>query len=198
MKIIGITGGVGAGKSELLSYIIKKYNAGVIYADKVANDLKMKGQPCYDPIVNLLGYGILDSNGEIDKTKMAARIFSDKDLLQKINEILHPAVRVFILEQIALEREQKKIDFLFIEAALLIEEHYDEICDELWYIYADKEVRKKRLSHSRGYTTKKTEQIMKKQLAEETFRLHCKVVIDNSKELLFTYKQIDRKLEEYL
>ena len=198
MRIIGMTGGVGAGKSELLSYIIKKYNARVIFADRVANDLKKKGGPCYEPLLKLLGNNCLDSDNEIDNVKMAAGIFADKELLKKVNALLHPAVRLYILEQIAFEKEQGKVDFLFIEAALLIEEHYDEICDELWYIYADEEVRKKRLFDGRGYSKEKAELIMKKQLDEDSFRLHCKVTINNSGKLIQTYRQIDEKLEEYL
>ena len=86
------------------------------------------------------------------------------------------------------------MDFLFIEAALLIECGYDKIVDELWYIYADKEVRRQRLKESRGYSDEKIDNIFKNQLSEDKFRSHCKVVIDNSGTLEDTCKQIDRAL----
>lgn len=195
MKIIGITGGVGAGKSEILKFISEHYSARIIMADDVANEIKMPGQMCYNQIVELLGKDILQEDGTIDRAKMAACIFADKELLQKTNEILHPGVRTYILNAIEEEKKRDEIAFLIIEAALLIEEHYDEICDELWYIHADYSVRCERLKSSRGYTQDKIDAIMAKQLSETEFTKHCQVVIDNSGELQTAYAQIREKLE---
>lgn len=80
----------------------------------------------------------------------------------------------------------------------MIEEHYDEICDELWYIYAEDSIRISRLMESRGYSRQKALQIMKGQLLEEEFRRGCQFVIDNSGKLETALEQIDRKLGEYL
>ena len=100
MKIIGITGGVGCGKSEIIRYIMKNYRCFVIFADDVAKQLQQKGNLCYDRIVNLLGENILTFDGEIDKGKMAAAIFADEELLLKVNEIIHPAVYEYVEEKI--------------------------------------------------------------------------------------------------
>jgi len=193
-KIIGITGGVGAGKSKVLDYIKDNYNCRIIFADKVANDLKLKGGACYEPIVELLGSDILDDNGEIDKSKMASKIFSNEKLLKNVNEVLHPATKNYIIEVVDSEKTSGILDFLFIEAALLIECGYDKIVDELWYIYADKNVRRQRLKDTRGYSDEKIDNIFDNQLSEDEFRSHCKVVIDNSGKLEDTYKQIDKAL----
>lgn len=198
MKIIGITGGVGAGKSQILNYLKENYQAKVIMADEVAHKVKEKGQSCYEPLINLLGKEVLDEAGEIDKKKMAACIFTNKELLLKVNQLIHPAVKTYIRNEITVEKERCSVKFLFIEAALLIEDHYDEICDELWYIYAEDSVRTKRLMESRGYSIEKVQQIMNGQLRDEEFRDNCQFVIDNSHELLDAFKQIDRKLGEYL
>ncbi len=194
MKIIGVTGGVGAGKSRVLGYIQEKYNCRIIYADQVANDLKLKGGSCYEPLIELLGTDVVGDDGEIDKNKMASKIFSNEKLLKNVNEVLHPATKNYIIEVINNERSSGVLDFLFIEAALLIECGYDKIVDELWYIYADKEVRRQRLKESRGYSDEKIDNIFKNQLSEDKFRSHCKVVIDNSGTLEDTCKQIDRAL----
>ena len=85
-----------------------------------------------------------------------------------------------------------------MEAALLIEERYDEILDELWYIYAEEEVRRKRLRQSRGYSEEKIRNIMKQQLPDEVCRKHCKVMIENNDHPEETYRQIDKKLGEYI
>ena len=138
----------------------------------------------------MLGDSILCADGSIDKPKMAATIFADRTLLEGVNKIVHPAVKQYILQQIAYEKEKNEVDYFFIEAALLIEEHYDQIVDELWYIHSDVAVREKRLAENRNYSAQKTADIMKGQLSEEEFRKHCKVVIVNNGDLEETYQQI--------
>ena len=194
MKIIGITGGVGAGKSALLSYIEEHYSCRVILADQAAHQVEQPGEVCYDELVALLGSDICDERGYIVKSKMADRIFGNSMLLKKVNALIHPAVKKYILREIEAEKKRAEIDYFFIEAALLIEERYDLICDELWYIHADEEVRRKRLRDSRGYTDEKIDAIMGKQLSREEFERHCAVVIDNSSTLEVATKQIDAAL----
>lgn len=189
MKVIGITGGVGAGKTQVLSYIEKHYSCRVLRADEAAHLLEQPGQVCYMQLVELLGRDILQGE-QIDKQKMAAVIFQDKEILAKVNAVIHPAVKRYILEQIAYERERGAVDYFFIEAALLIEEQYDLIADELWYVHSDMEVRRERLARDRHYSAEKTEAIMREQLSEAEFRKHCKVVILNNGDLEETYRQI--------
>lgn len=198
MRVIGITGGVGAGKSKVLEYLVEKYNCQVILADKVAHMLEEKGQKCYEELIALLGEEILAPDKSIDKQKMARIIFADKDLLYKVNNIVHPAVKAFIVKTIEDKRIEGRLDFLFIEAALLIEDGYDAIVDDLWYIHSDVDVRRDRLKSTRAYSDEKIDEIIQKQLSEEEFRKHCKVIIDNSGSFIAACKQIDEKMEEYL
>lgn len=198
MRVIGITGGVGSGKTALLTYIQEHYNCRVILADEAAHKVKEPGQVCYDRLVSLLSGEVLAGDGTIDKQKMAARIFGSKELLGQVNDIIHPAVRDLIQQAIEEERGLKCHDFLFVEAALLIESGYLEILDEIWYIYAGEEIRRERLRASRGYSEEKMDSIMSSQLSEEEFRKYCSVVIDNSGVPEKAYRQIDRRLEEYL
>ena len=196
MKTIGITGGVGAGKSLVLDYIKKHYRAKVYLADEIANTLKLPDNLCYQDIVSLLGEDVLCEDKTIDKNKMAEKIFSQKDLLEKVNAIIHPAVKQFVLSEIEQERKKGEIDFFVLEAALLIEDHYDQILDELWYVYANPDVRANRLKESRNYSEEKIAGIMSSQLSEEAFRKHCKVMINNDSDLEYLYFQIDSHLEE--
>lgn len=196
MKIIGITGGVGAGKSQILSYIQDHYHSRIVRADEVAHLVKEPGQVCYKGLIDLLGEKILNEDGTIHKGKMAELIFSDKKLLEKVNALIHPEVKKYILNQIQLEQQRGEVEYFFIEAALLIEEHYDEIVDELWYIHADIDVRKQRLMQSRNYSEQKVADIMRGQLREEDFRKHCKEVISNNGDLEETYKQIKQIMGE--
>ena len=198
MHVIGITGGVGAGKTKILTYLSEHYSCRIILADEVANQLKEPGQKCYEEIVTLLGTQILKPDGTIDRLKMAERIFSDQELLRRVNEIIHPAVKEYILQAIEEERHRDKIDFLFLEAALLIEEGYESIVDELWYIYADEAVRAERLKANRQYSDEKIQKILRSQLSDAEYRAHCSTVIDNGVALEETYRQIEKKMGEYL
>lgn len=198
MKIIGITGGVGCGKSEVIRYIMKNYNCYVIFADDLAKQLQEKGNICYDKIVELLGVEILSQSGEIDKVKMAAKIFADEKLLDKVNNIIHPAVKDSILAQIEIQQKKKEVDFFIIEAALLIECGYVKIVDEMWYVYTKDDIRRERLKISRGYSDEKISQIFSSQLSYEEFLSASTFIIDNNDSMDLTQKQIDNKLEEYL
>jgi len=192
MKTIGITGGVGAGKSEVLGLIGSMCSCIIVKADDLARSLEVRGEVCYDPLVELLGKEVLDENLEIDPRKMAAMIFADgsEHLLSKVNAIVHPAVKSRILKMIDDARSEGTADWFFLEAALLIEDHYDKIVDELWYIYAGDDIRRDRLKSSRGYSDEKISELMGSQSSDETFRKYCKVVIDNSGSLEDTRKQL--------
>lgn len=197
MKLIGITGGVGSGKSQVLSFIREHYLCRIYLADEVAHIVQQKGQICYEEILQLLGRDILGADGEIDRKKMAAKIFADDGLLEKVNEIVHPRVEEFIREKIKEAEEKGDVELFFIEAALLIEAGYGHIVDEMWYIYTREEVRRVRLKESRGYSDEKISQIMSNQLSEEEFRKHCDFIIDNSGTLEDTHLAIKQRLEEY-
>ncbi len=196
MKTIGITGGVGAGKSSVLDHIGKNYNCKIIYADDLAKELEKKGGPCYEPLVELLGEDILGEDGEIVPKEMSLKVFNRPDILKKVNDIVHPAVKTAVIESIEAERNAGIIDYFFLEAALLIECGYREILDELWYVRASEDVRRSRLKESRGYSDEKIDNILASQLKDEVFIANVDHVIDNSSNLENTYLQIDKLLSK--
>lgn len=197
MKFIGITGGVGAGKSEILNYIRRHYSCEIYLADEVAHEVKNPGTECFGQLVELLGADVVAEDGTIDKKIMADKIFADASLLQKVNDIIHPAVREYLLKHLEEAKRNGKIELFFVEAALLIEGGYGKLVDEMWYIYAREEVRRQRLRNNRGYSEEKIDRIFASQLSEEEFRKNSDFVIDNSDSLETSYQQIDRKLEAY-
>ena len=194
MKVIGITGGVGSGKSALLVAIQEEFHCRILFADDIANFLKEPGQDCYEPLVKLLGAQVLDEGGCFDRRKMADAIFHDSALLEAVNNIVHPAVKQHILQCIEEERQKGQVDYVFVEAALFIEAGYRDMVDTLWYIYARKDVRINRLIAGRGYTLEKIHSIMNKQLAEDAFRGASDVVIDNSNSLKEAMAQVRAEL----
>lgn len=190
MRIIGITGGVGSGKSRVLAYLEERFSATVCQADRVAWEVQKPGTECYKQIVAFFGTDILQVDGSIDRGKLGQIVFDDVDKLQELNRIVHPAVKTAILELIREESKNKTAIFV-LEAALLLEAEYQSICDEVWYVYANEPVRRQRLKESRQYSDAKIDAIMSNQLPEVSFREQCQIVIDNSGDFSDTCKQID-------
>ncbi|MBP5609389.1 MAG: dephospho-CoA kinase [Lachnospiraceae bacterium] len=190
MITIGITGGVGSGKSVILKYLEEKYNACIIVADELAKELEEPGKPVYKKLVECFGDAILSPDMSIDKKAFASLIFSDEEALSKANAIIHPAVKEEILRRMK-EEETSGCEVFVVEAALLIEDGYDKILDELWYVYTDEAVRFKRLEVNRGYDREKSLSIMRRQKSDIEFRKYCKRIIDNSGELEETIDQTD-------
>lgn len=181
MKFVGITGGVGAGKTEILKFLAEQEKIEVMLADEIAHELMEPDGACYEKLKELFaGDAVFGADGKIERNRMAEVIFSDAAKREKLNDIVHPAVKTYVMERVKKEREKKELRVLVLEAALLIEEGYDSICDELWYIYTTEENREKRLMQNRGYSKEKVAQIFKSQLTEETYRKYCRVVIDNN------------------
>lgn len=156
--VIGITGGVGSGKSLVLDYLKDKYNCLIIKADDIGNEVKLKGRECYEDIVSLLGEDILGPDKEIIKNKMAEKIFGNTSLIEKVNAIIHPVVKQIICDRITSDNGLHK--FIVVEAALLIEASYFDLFNEIWVIDTDKDVRINRLMESRGYSLEKCEKII--------------------------------------
>ena len=198
MYFIGITGGVGAGKSTVLTLLKENFNCKVLLADEVAAQLMTPGHQCFDRVV-ALGWpeSILDAQGQIDRPKMARFMFEDNDLRQQVNSIVHPAVEAEVLNQVECERHRHNIEYFFFEAALLIECGYGKLVDEMWYIFASPEVREKRLMASRGYSRERIANTMSTQRSDESFREHCDKVIDNSGSEEQTLAQLKKIIQDF-
>jgi dephospho-CoA kinase len=195
MKVIGITGGVGAGKSKILSFLQETYGACVIQADSIGHQVMEPGTAGYEKVIETFGQQILRKDGMIDRSVLGEIVFADEGRLAALNAIIHPAVKDRIRELIRQEREKGICSLVVVEAALLIEDHYEELCQEFWYIYTRESVRRERLKSSRGYTDEKITSVFQSQQSEESFRSHCQVVIDNNGTIEETCAQIRRIIE---
>ena len=190
MKIIGITGGVGAGKSTVLAYLEEKYNAFVIQADEVGHIVMEPGQECYEQVIRLFGKDVIKKDKTIDRKRVSDVVFGQPDLLERLNRIIHPAVKRYILRSLEEQKEEKR-ELCVVEAALFLEEHYQEFCDDVWYIHTDEEIRIRRLMENRGYTRGKSLGIIGNQASEAYFRANTDCTIENNGDLEKTWKQID-------
>lgn len=193
MKVLGITGGVGSGKSEVLQFLREEYQAVICQLDEVAKLLQKNGQACYRRIVDTFGREVVAADGELNRETLGKLVFSDSGKLQTLNEIVHPEVKRWVQHDIR-KKAQEGVTLYVIEAALLPTAGYEEICEEMWYIYTEEAVRRRRLTASRGYTEEKITQMMHAQPSEEAFRTACTVVIDNSGSFENTKEQIGELL----
>ncbi len=193
MKVIGITGGVGSGKSVVMNLLKEEYNAYLIFSDNVAHELMEIGGVNYNAIIETF-QDITDKEGNIDRQKLGAIVFQDENELKKLNEITHPNVIKELQTRIKKVKEQNNYSFIALEAALLIEEKYKILYDELWYIYAEQEVRIKRLKEGRGYTREKSISMIESQRPEKDFLEKCDKTINNSFSIEETKKELKKLL----
>lgn len=196
MLYIGITGGVGAGKSAILKYLTENYNCRVMLADNIAHDLMEPGEACYEKLRELFAEdNVFNEDGRINRPAMARVLFSDDEKRQACDGIVHPAVRRYLAEQAEIERERDVLDLLVSEAALPGEEKEGAIPEELWYIYTSGENRRKRLRADRGYSDEKIDSIFRSQMSEEEYRARCAAEIDNNQAPEAAFRQIDELLK---
>lgn len=133
MRVIGVTGGVGAGKSTVLGILEEDFQAYVIQADQLGHILMEPGEECYDAVIALFGKEIIKKDKTIDRRRISDVVFTDKDMLLKLNGIIHPAVKQRILDLLGEQKEAGR-EICVVEAALFLEENYQEFCDEVWYV----------------------------------------------------------------
>ena len=195
MRVIGVTGGVGAGKSTVLGILEKEFDAYVIQADLLGHVLMEPGEECYDAVIALFGKEIIKKDKTIDRRRISDVVFTDKDMLLKLNGIIHPAVKQRILRLISEQREAGR-KLCVVETALFLEERYQEFCDKVWYVYTEEEIRIQRLMESRGYSRDKSLGIIRNQVSDQVFRENTDYVIENNGDLEDTRRQIREGIEK--
>lgn len=166
MRIIGITGGIGCGKSKLVRMAKAKCNCLVIDTDTVAKFLMAPGNISYELIVKRWPE-VIDEDNTINRKTLAAITMSDKEALLELNEFTHP----YVLKEIKdiIEREQENYDIAIIESALLLDTPIAGLCSETWNVTASMEKRIERLVNYRKYTREQAEAIMANQRSEDWY-----------------------------
>lgn len=194
--VIGLTGGIGSGKTTVLDILKKEYDALIIEADKLGHMLQTPGQEAYMDIIACFGKNILEEPktvgvSVIDRKILGNIVFNDSNKLMRLNNIMHPAIHKMIANMIA-ESSKRMI---VVEAAILTNTSLVDLVDEVWYIYCHRDVRIDRLKQYRGLECEKALSIMYNQPSDDEFRDKSKVCIDNSGCLDDTREQISKALE---
>jgi len=194
MKVIGITGGVGAGKSTVLNYIKEHYRVRILTADEIAHDVMEPGGRCYRELRAMFPAEVFGGDGSIDRKKFAQVIFENDRLRDRMNALVHPAVGLTIKEEVAREKAESRVEYCFVEAALFDDLAREGICDEVWYVDTSEECRKERLMRDRGYSSEKVDAILRSQEAQKAFALQCDVIIHNGKDFTETIREVEEAL----
>ena len=193
MFVIGLTGGIGTGKSEV-SRLLGELGAEVIEADKVAHEAYEPGTPGWWEVVEAFGEGVLDADGRIDRKRLGGIVFDDEQTRERLNAIVHPIVRRLLEERIAtLEREGTGV--AVIEVPLLVEaikqqSRWTRLLDEIWVVTAPEEQAVARVHARSGLDEKAIRARIGSQATERERIEYADAVIDNSGSLEGLRRQV--------
>ena len=187
MKIVGITGLIGSGKSTLSSYI-KTKGYKIVDADAISRDITKKDRIGYTKVVEEFGRDILSSNGEIDRAKLSNIVFNDKNALKKLNDTLHPLIFQEIDRQLNSYKDEK---ILFLDAPLLFEAKLDKKCDEIILVVCDEDVQISRIQKRDNKDYDSAKKIIDSQIAKEFKIEKSDYIIDNNCEIERFYFKVD-------
>lgn len=194
IKIIGLTGQSGAGKSTAADFFSKKGFA-VINADLLVRQLYENKSPCVLSIAAQFGNDILDSNNQIIRPLLAQRAFSSKENTQLLNSIVHPFVTALFIDKVH-NAYNNNFTTVVYDAPQLFESKTDIICDEVISIIASKETRINRICRRDNITREAAEQRINAQLDEEFFKKNSSLIIQNNDALNELYKQLEYAYDE--
>jgi dephospho-CoA kinase len=178
MLTIGLTGGIGSGKSTVTK-ILGELGAPIIDADKVGHTIYEPGGPAYPDMLAAFGDGILAPDRTIDRKKLGPIVFADPAALKRLNGIVHPKMFGRMREMVEAMRAAGERKPIVIEAAVLIEANWQPLFDEIWLVVAAKERVIERVELERGLKPEQTEARIRAQLSDDQRRQHATEVVTN-------------------
>lgn len=195
MKVIGLTGGTGSGKS-VVSKSLAEAGAVIVDADQIAHEIILKGEPAYQEIIAYYGTGILDEDGNIIRKKLGEIVFNDEEKLAFLNQCTHKYICAEVDRQIAAAKEAGTAIAIILDAPLLLEAGLEQVCDWVWVVYADPEVRAQRVMARDGVTYELAKARIANQKSWEEYKQAADTVIDNSKDLAYLQGQLSELLKK--
>jgi dephospho-CoA kinase len=178
MLTIGLTGGIGSGKSTVTK-ILADLGAPIIDADKVGHAIYLPGGPAYDDMIGAFGEGILAPDRTIDRKKLGPIVFADPAALKRLNSIVHPKMFARMREMVGAMRAGGERKPIVIEAAILIEANWQPLFNEIWLVVTSRERVIERVERDRAMAREQTEARIKAQLSDDERREHAALVITN-------------------
>jgi dephospho-CoA kinase len=194
VPLVGIVGGVGAGKSSVVRNV-KSLRLHLIDADRIGHE-QLAVRDIKEQIVKAFGIQVLDSSGSISRPSLAAQVFGDspekQQKRQQLNSIVHPAIRSEIRRQILAAPQD--VDAIILDAALLLEAGWADECDAVIFIDTSLEQRQKRVAETRGWSVQELQRREASQLSLEEKRRRSDFCVDNSGEISVAAHQMEQAL----
>lgn len=186
--VIGLTGGIGCGKSHVLETLVALGAEG-IDADKIAHDVMAPGGPAYDPLIAAFGPQVVGPDGAIDRAKLGALVFRDPDALARLEGIVHPAV----YEATKARVEKSGAPVVVIEAIKLLEAGLSvTLCDEVWVVTCSEAAQLDRLARTRGMSAEEVQRRRANQMPHDQMAGQADRVIDTNGTLAETEEKVRR------
>ncbi len=179
MKILGITGGMGSGKTTVAAYLRDK-GAAVIDCDDLARKILVKGSKGLAEVEKEFGQTVFKNDGDLDRKELARIVFKDKEKLKKLDEITHK----YIIEKIAAKinefKKDKNVSLIVIDAAIPVKCGFIDVTDEVWTVIADKEKRIERVMERSNLTYKEAKDRIDSQIPDEAYtNIADKIIVNN-------------------
>ena len=191
-KIIGITGGLGTGKSAVSDYLQKQYNLVVLDADLYAREATEKDSDILDKIINRYGQDILLESGQLDRSKLANIIFNQIQERQWLEHLIHPYVKKRFAQDLQISSEE----IIIFVVPLLFEAQMQDMVDEIWLVTCGYEQQIQRVSKRNNLSQQEAMQRINTQWDLDTKRNLADIVINNTQNLDYLYEQINKAIEQ--
>jgi dephospho-CoA kinase len=190
MKVIGLTGGIGSGKSTV-SQLLSELGANVLDADKVGHQCYQPGTETWKDVVDAFGEEIVAPDGSIDRKKLGAIVFKDPEALTRLNQIMHPRMYDMMADQIE-EYRLGGAEVVVLEAAILLEAGWTPLVDEIWITVASEPTVVQRVRERTGLPEEQIRSRIRSQLSNEERKGKADLVISNDGGL----DELRKKVEE--
>ncbi|MGI6122839.1 MAG: dephospho-CoA kinase [Acetivibrionales bacterium] len=179
MKIIGVTGGIGAGKSSV-SAIMEELGAIVIDADLISKQVVEPGKPAWLEIKEAFGEDFIRRDKTLDRKKIAKEVFASKEKKLLLEKIIHREVIAVIKEKLATMQEYGYNGIVVLDVPIPVKEGFLETVDRVWVVVSDDEIRLNRVMARGGISRDDAENRIKSQLTQEEYKALAHVVIENN------------------
>jgi dephospho-CoA kinase len=195
MMVIGLTGGIASGKSTVAK-TLAELGAFIIDGDQTAHQLMEPNQAAWKDIVQAFGPEILNPDLTINRVQLAGRVFNDNNQLQVLNRITHPLVLESFKSQILQIQASQPEGVVFMDVPLLYEAHMDQLCDQVWVVWVERETQIKRLMERNDFTREEAVKRIQSQMSLDEKAKRADVVIDNSKNIEETIRAVTRYFKD--
>jgi dephospho-CoA kinase len=179
--VIGLLGGIGSGKSQVAA-ALARHGARIIAGDQLGQ-AALRDPDIRARVVSRWGQGVVDESGEIDRRRLAAIVFADPAQRKELEAITHPWIRQRIRSDVEEARNDSRVPLIVLDAAVMLEAGWDDVCDHLVYVDAPREVRLERVARQRGWNEKEVQAREQAQLPLTEKAVRADHVLDNSASL---------------